>query len=449
MAGTNLWIPFQIQLDSTGSGEYEVGAPALGENWQAFCTLNPAPSGQSQTISVSGQVVASGARQSGPFAAGSGQGVTVAVAGGTASSAVAGVLQGAILQGTAAQAALPGNGNLFEISGGVVDVTGSSVTIQAGQNGVNVSTDAPPVAGPTIDMPSGETTYTQTITPPSNATAVGFSCLPLSGGNQLGVEVVDPLTGEILHNQQQASGSSVGFSFTLPMTPTALSAGLRVSVTVTTALGTTTPVVYTTWYLGTNSLQPVNYPTQPLYVQGQGAEGIAATDPYTGSLTLDMVIVGNGAEALNEKSEAAIPIDVVVQGINASGNTKVGISGSVDQIVQGIQGSGTSVQTVRQPPQHTLTIGYTSTAGGIETLLSGTIGKSIRIRQVHLSTTAGTPFEADLQSPSGTSFTKSAVSATLPWDQPFEGYILPAGEGLYLYTSAAATILGTITYDLY
>ena len=35
MPGTNLWIPFQVQLDSSGSGEYEVGAPALGYNWQA------------------------------------------------------------------------------------------------------------------------------------------------------------------------------------------------------------------------------------------------------------------------------------------------------------------------------------------------------------------------------------------------------------------------------
>ena len=274
MPGTNLWIPFQIQLDSTGSGEQEVGAPALGYNWQAFCTLNPAPAGQSQTISVSGQVVASGARQSGPFAAGSGQGVTVTIAGGTASSKVAGVLQGAILPGTAAQAPLPGNGNLFEISGGVIDVSGSDVTIQAGQTGINVSTDAPPVAGPNITIPAGQSSVTDTLHPPANATAIGFAFEPLATYD-LQVTVQDALTLVYLENFTfPAAGPGVaGRSFTIPLTPGMTVSGIIVTATAETTLVVNTTVGYSLWYIGTNSIQPVNYPTQPLYVEGAQGSG--------------------------------------------------------------------------------------------------------------------------------------------------------------------------------
>ena len=120
---TNLWLPFTCQLDAGGNGTAEVGAPAMGYNWQAFVTFGTAPSGQSFTVSVLGQVVASGGRQSGPFAAGSGNTVTVTVSGGPASSTVSGVVQGAINQGVAAQAPLPSSGSLIEIAAGTIDAT--------------------------------------------------------------------------------------------------------------------------------------------------------------------------------------------------------------------------------------------------------------------------------------------------------------------------------------
>ena len=451
MPGTNLWIPFQIQLGSSGSGEQEVGAPALGYNWQAFCTLNPAPAGQSQTISVSGQVVASGARQSGPFAAGSGQGVTVTIAGGAASSSVAGVLQGAILPGTAAQAPLPGNGNLFEISGGVIDVSGSDVTIQAGQTGINVSTDAPPVAGPNITIPAGQSSVTDTLHPPANATAIGFAFEPLATYD-LQVTVQDALTLVYLENFTfPAAGPGVaGRSFTIPLTPGMTVSGIIVTATAGATLVVSTTVGYSLWYIGTNSIQPVNYPTQPLYVQGQGAEGLAATPPYTQAKNLDAVVVGNGAEALNEKSVNAIPIDVVVQGINASGNAKVGTSGTVDQIVQGIQGQGASVQTAREAPQICVAINSSISAGSSITLIAGVAGQSIRIRRSQLSTNAAAQIELEASGGAVYWVGESAGALAFP-DVDFERLPVPAGEGLVIKNLGSGTVIvnGRVTADQY
>ena len=428
MPGTNLWIPFQIQLDSTGSGEQEVGAPALGYNWQAFCTLNPAPSGQSQAISVSGQVVASGARQSGPFAAGSGQGVTVAIAGGTASSAVAGVLQGAILWGTAAQAPLPGNGNLFEISGGVVDVSGSDVTIQAGQNGVNVSTDAPPVAGPDITIAAGQSSVTETLHPPANATAIGFAFEPL-GSLTLTVQVQDALTLVYLEDFTFAAGGSTGRSFTIPLTPGMTESGIIVTAIANGTVVVDTTVGYSLWYIGTNSIQPVNLPTQPLYVQGPEAQ---AQDANNSVVFADQIIAGYYAAQRQKGFAGALYPDVTVEGV---------------------QGSGASVQTVRQAPQNAggLTP-FVVSAGGSYEIIVGVAGQSIRLRRVQLSSSVAT--QINLREDSGTGailWSCYQGFAGLSPDIDFEGWALPAGAGLYISNNGASAtaISGRITYDQY
>ena len=142
-----LWVPFALTLDSTGAGSANLGAPSLGENWLGFVTLNSAPAGQVCTITVGGSVVASGGRQTGAFAAGSGQAVTLQVSGGTASAQLAGVLQGTIAQGVVAGAPLPSAGSLVEISGGTVTVddVGGTVTVQ-------------PAAGTKFDM-TGQVTF--------------------------------------------------------------------------------------------------------------------------------------------------------------------------------------------------------------------------------------------------------------------------------------------------
>ncbi len=427
MPGTNLWIPFQIQLDSSGSGELEVGAPALGYNWQAFCTLNPAPAGQSQTISVSGQVVASGARQSGPFAAGSGQGVTVTIAGGTASSKVAGVLQGAILPGVAAQAPLPGNGNLFEISGGIVDVTGSSVTIQAGQNGINVSTDAPPVVGPAITIPSGQSSVTDTLHPPANATAIGFAFEPL-GSLTLTVKVQDALTLVYLEDFTFAAGGSTGRSFTIPLTPGMTESGIIVTATAGGTVVVDTTVGYTLWYIGTNSIQPVNYPTQPLYVQGPEAQAQDANNSVTFA---DQIIAGYYAAG-------------VQQGLIKPGYP--------DVVAMGYQGTGGSLQTVRQAPQLDVVVNITLAADAATTLIAAVAGQSIRLRRVQLQTSAAEQIALRSVASGGTLFWVGTPGAGVSTpDMDFEGWSLGADTALVLQNtgSAGTTITGRVTADQY
>lgn len=425
MPGTNLWIPFQIQLDSTGSGEQEVGAPALGYNWQAFCTLNPAPAGQSQTISVSGQVVASGARQSGPFAAGSGQGVTVTIAGGAASSSVAGVLQGAILPGTAAQAPLPGNGNLFEISGGVIDVSGSDVTIQAGQTGINVSTDAPPVAGPNITIPAGQSSVTDTLHPPANATAIGFAFEPL-GSFTLTIKVQDALTLVYLEDFTFAASGSTGRSFTIPLTPGMTESGIIVTAAAGGTLVVNTTVGYSLWYIGTNSIQPVNLPTQPLYVQGPEAQ---AQDANSSAVFADQIVAGYYAAQVQKGSSVVDYPDVSVVGY---------------------QGSGASVQTVKQAPQICASINSSIGAGSSVTLIAGVAGQSIRIRRSQLSTNAAA--QIALEASGGTIYWVGESAAALAFpDVDLEGFPAPAGESLVIKNLGSGTVIvnGRVTADQY
>ena len=183
---TNLWLPFQVQLDASGNGTAEVGAPALGFNWQAFVTFGTAPSGQSFTVSVLGQVVASGGRQSGPFAAGSGNTVTVTVSGGPASSTVNGVVQGAINQGVAAQAPLPSSGSLIEIAAGTIDAT---IT---GPVDANITNATLPVSG-TIDLAPG-TTVDASITNASLAINGPVTIQQGQGGTNVLTELPDDFT---------------------------------------------------------------------------------------------------------------------------------------------------------------------------------------------------------------------------------------------------------------
>ena len=450
---TTLWQPFSVALDASGNGSETLGAPTLGTNWQAYVVLSEAPSGQTFRVSVSGVVVAHGGSQCSTFAAGSGQTVQITVTGGTANSTLHGVLQGTILAGNSPSSPESSTGSLVQISGGSIDVTAADVTITAGQNGVNVSTDAPPVAGTTITIPAGSDTVTDTLHPPANATAIGFAFQPIATYT-LQVTVKDALTLVELENFSfpAANTSDIGRSFTIPLTPGMTESGIIVTATAGGTLAVATNVGYTLWYIGTNSIQPVNYPTQPLYVQGQGAEGIDATSPYTQAANLDAVVVGNGAETLNEKSSNAIPIDMVVQGINASGNGKVGISGLVDQIVQGNQGSGASVQTVRQAPQLNVVVNSTLAAGGSVTLIAAVSGQSIRLRHVQLQTTASEQIVLRSVASGGTLYWvgNPGTGGTTP-DLDFEGFALAVDTALVLQNvgSGAVTVTGRVTADQY
>lgn len=451
---TNLWLPFQVQLDASGNGTAEVGAPSLGYNWQAFSTLNPAPSGQTQLVSVSGQVVASGGRQSGPFAAGSMQGVTVAISGGAAGGSVSGVLQGSIQQGTAAQATLPAVGSLIEISGGVIDVSGSQVVITGGQGGnVNVSTDAPPVEGPTLSIAAGASSASYTLHPPPNATAIGLALVPIPTYT-LQVAVQDALTlVELANISFPAAGPGVtGRSLTLPLTPGMTDSGIVVTAQAGATLAAAVNFGYSLWYLGTNSFQPVNLPTDPLFTQGQGAAGIAGSAAYPAA-SLDVATMGLGASVLNSKSQNAIPLDAIVQGLNASGAAAVGLAGTVDMVVRGNQGSSlVSVQTSKEAPYSPGAIAPAIVAaGGTATLVAAVAGKSIRVRKMQLSSSVATQIEL-LDSATGNAFWTcyQGLAGVFP-DIDFEGWPLPSGASLELKNLGgnATAISGHIAYDLY
>ena len=475
---TNLWLPFQIQLDSTGSGELEVGSPSLGYNWQAFCTLGLAPAGQTQLVLVSGQVVASGGRQSGAFAAGSGQGVTVSVTGGPPSSSVPGVLQGSVNQGVAAQATLPGGGTLFEISGGTVtvevasgatlpisgavtissgtvDITSGSITVAGGQGGnVNVSTDAPPITGPTLQIAANTSSATITLHPPANATAIGFALVPI-GTYTLQVTIQDALTlVELATVSFPAAGPGVvGRSITLPLTPGMTESGITVTAQAGGTLVVATNFAYTLWYLGTNSFQPVNLPTEPLFIQGQGAQGTAAASTYPAQ-GLDAQVMGLGAASLNSGSQNAVPVDMLVQGLNAAGLVGVGLHATtVDQVVRGQQGSTlVSVQTRPEAPQYTLTLGQDFASNEVITLAAGTAGQSWRLRRLRFTPSVAAELDVQSSATAGSGVVGKFFSpADVPVDFDFEGYALPPGDSIYLaiYINGSTSFVLTLTADQY
>ncbi len=415
MPGTNLWIPFQIQLDSSGSGELGVGAPALGYNWQAFCTLNPAPAGQSQTISVSGQVVASGARQSGPFAAGSGQGVTVTVAGGTASSKVAGVLQGAILPGVAAQAPLPGNGNLFEISGGVIDatitgpvdanITNASldvtgpVSISAGQTGVNVQTETPPKAMGSITVASGASSGSLMFTPDPGATALRVLLYTTSFWSNETVQALGATSGYDYFQGLLTNMSNLGAS----MFATNINGNFE-SITVKVTL----------------------------------------LNPASGNYTLGQVFECFGESVIDVVTSSLQPVGVGVGG---------GASGT--PLVAWPLDSTTNIpQVVPMPlaPDFDVVVNTTLAANASATLISGVSGQSIRLRRVQLQTTAAEQITLRSAASGGTIFWvgNPGAGGSTP-DMDFQGFSLGSAVDLVLQNtgSAGTTITGRITADQY
>ena len=289
------------------------------------------------------------------------------------------------------------------ITNSQLDITGP-VSISAGQSGVNVSTDAPPVAGPTIVIPAGQSSVTDTLHPPSNATAIGFAFEPL-GFLTLNVQVQDALTLVYLEDFTFAAGGSTGRSFTIPLTPGMTEDGIIVTATASGTVTVNTTVGYTLWYIGTNSIQPVNLPTQPLYVEGSQANGSTL---------------------------------------------------AVDQLVAGIQGSGQSVQTISEPPQLSESFaGIGIAAGATVDLIAGAAGKSIRIRAIILQLTTGAAAIYSFQSETTAvqAYTLNTTTAIpTPAPIPLYGFTLPVGEGLVVkntYTSAGGNYQFNVLYSQY
>ncbi len=389
---TNLWVPFSVQLDASGNGTQEVGAPAVGYNWQGYITFGQAPSGQSFTVSVSGQVVAYGNRQSGPFAAGSGQTVTVTVTGGPASSTVSGVVQGVINSGVAAQAALPASGSLVEVSGGTVNINGGKITIEAGQNGVNVSTDSPPVVGPQFAFAAvGDVTLTDQPTVPSNATgwSVSIEAGIISGNTSATsytVQVTDRTTGVVLAEAIDVAAGD-GVFLTGPTNAVMVGNADNITLGITLTGGSVTAVTelgYWGWYIGGTITGVNNSPAQPLFIEGPQ---VANAQPGTTSEVMpppDVLISGPHAYVGRNPNKPVA--DVITQGPAALAATAPEAAPSFDQVVQGYQGqSGASVQTVPEAPANYVAGSIASlAAGGSETIIAAVAGKTIRLRDVYV-----------------------------------------------------------------
>lgn len=291
---SNLWVQFTVTLDSGGNGTQEVGAPALGSNWQGFITVDPAPAGQTFKVLLGGAVVAAGGRTSSPFSAGSGQTVIVKVTGGTAGSTVSGVLQGSINQGNAAQPVLTGNGSLIEISGGNITLQASDVTISGGQGGVNVSTNSPPVALGTVTNSNSSAPSSAAYTLPPGTHAISITVLyELNGVLQVApanIRVNGATSGDALFDFSPSGGFPKEVYYMLVASAT----DTDVNVHVTTSVDGSDASVAFAAILDTEAVYAVNSPIQPLYTVGtQGASSAsvqtvpeAPTGLYTGSVAL-------------------------------------------------------------------------------------------------------------------------------------------------------------------
>lgn len=360
----NLWVPFTVSLDASGNGTQGVGAPSMGQNWQGYITFAQAPSGQSFTVSVSGQTVAYGNRQSGPFAAGSGQMVTVTVSGGPAGTTVNGVVQGVINQGVAAQAALPASGSLIEVSGGTVNIEGGKITIEAGQNGVNVSTDTPPVPeGPLVG--NGAFAASVTATPPAGAT--GALIVLYTAAADLTVQSITAVGQTSGANYAGNNLGALAITSAVPVYVRVPGSFEAIDFAINTKTGTSSGVDYAqlVWLFNSDLPNITNDLSTPANVRG--AQATLLANEVGAPTNVDQIVVGTEAAAVMTGPAGTIPAHA-------------------DQVVQGYQGqSGASVQTVLEAPANYVAGSIASlAAGGSETIIAAVAGKTIRLRDVYV-----------------------------------------------------------------
>jgi hypothetical protein len=325
----------------------------------------------------------------------------VAIAGGTASSAVAGVLQGAILPGTSAQAPLPGNGNLFEISGGVIDatitgpvdanitnaslsVTGSSVIIESGQTGLNVSTDSPPQpASSNLVVPAGSAADSFQVTPPAGATGFVLITVPNSTSN-----------------------------------PTFTVSGV-------TSLNVYAEVTYLVNASGT-IVGVIEGNVEPLLFQVSGWDN-SGTSPATAAFV--SWLFGSGVQQV--QNDIYQPL-----------------------FVRGVQGSSRTAIDTSPEQQSYATVGATITAAGqVVQLLNGQTGLDTTIRRLKLFWNPSTTSEVDLQT---SSTPGTGVVAKFGFDSvvhvnemDFDRVELGAGVGLWLATyTGTGSLLANLVYTM-
>lgn len=450
---TTLWQPFSVELDASGNGSTNLGAPNLGTNWLAYAVVSECPNGQLFAISVSGVVVAHGGTQSPTFAAGSGQTVAITVTGGTASSTLQGVLQGTIQAGNSPQSPQSSAGSLTQVSGGTIIVDSGDVTIESGQNGVNVSIDTPPVQlGTTMYLPdTAPITVTQTVTPDASATGLGVLVFP-QGAATLGCSVTGETTGVKYIDTDDINGLLGASGSLLTCQVNGNFEDLIVEITSDTLPSAAYAIAQVFEYLGNSVVTVDNPPSAPVYSSGSYAAQLMSTDGTPDGV--DQLVLGTFASEFAESTHDVSDYpDVLVAGV-AAYKAGSALPRTVDMVVQGTEASsGAAVPVAPVPPQNIVTNSYSNS--GTE-VVAGVSGESIRLR--HLSITcqtsaSGAAWQLLSGSASGTAFfTWWADNNALDIDFDFEGFELPEGDGIYIHLSqgtADGQQAVTLTYDQY
>lgn len=261
-------------------------------------------------------------------------------------------------------------GTTVDISG-TVDVTGP-VTISAGQNGVNVSTDTPPVLAGNLTIQPTLDSDSVILTPPPNCLGVQIVGYPAGNGDPIyNAEGVSSTNKYLTVAPGVNKGGVWSFLFDGD------EENIQFTVTGWTNQGSLVAeaaAIY--WLLSPSVVAVQNNQFQPLYT--------------------------------------------------------IGVQGA----------SSASVQTVPEAPQGEVSVGTNLTSTGVVSIIAGVAGESVRLRKGILWSNTNTTGTWSLVTTSGVNLVTVVGSQTgiLPLD--FEGYPLPAGEGVEL----AGNTLGTTVW---
>lgn len=289
------------------------------------------------------------------------------------------------------------------------------------------------VVGDQLSVVSGDGSATATFIAPANANAAGFGIKAAgvpTGGTLYGVTIVEVFTGEILAEALEVPVGQ-GKLLRVGLTPACTVSGIKVTLTLVDGTFTSSEVVgQIGWYLGPAVAAVVNSADEPLYTEGP----LAAATAQAGGLEVqvDQLVAGQWAAQVTDGG-ATYPAHP-------------------DMAVMGHLGNdGKSVQTAPDPPQHCWAYSATSPAASF---IAGVAGKSIRLRKAQLQFTASGAFDVAVQSSSTSvtvinTFPQSTITNESAMFCDWDGFPLPAGEGLSLEGTSNVRMSGYITYDLY
>ena len=265
------------------------------------------------------------------------------------------------------------------VSGGNITLQASDVTISAGQNGVNVSTDTPPVLAGNLTIQPTKDSDSVILTPPPNCLGVQIVGYPAGNGDPIyNAEGVSSTNKYLTVAPGVNKGGVWSFLFDGD------EENIQFTVTGWTNQGSLVAeaaAIY--WLLSPSVVAVQNNQFQPLYT--------------------------------------------------------IGVQGA----------SSASVQTVPEAPQGEVSVGTNLTSTGVVSIIAGVAGESVRLRKGILWSNTNTTGTWSLVTTSGVNLVTVVGSQTgiLPLD--FEGYPLPAGEGVDLVGNTLGTTVWISGYLLF